>query len=314
MNLHWASFEGFEGCLASATHSAAVLGGTTEALRPGSGPSGAWRSAGAVVLSSWHSSYEPLLDSGVRTVARWHSPLLQTELSEEGWKLARQLELLDAGRVAAVAVDDPALAAVLDRDGVVALPNVLDPSAVGEPRSAAVEGVAVSLFGEPRARKNLLAQSAAFALAAREASGSWTLHLAGQTRRRAGYGRWLDLLGVKWTDHGFLPRPDYLALVAAMDACMTATLSESYGYVPAEHVLLGVPVVSGPAVACLPPGELTVADPGDATALAAALALAVGQGARAASTQRAALLARAADNEEAARAGLAEIERLVAAG
>ena len=62
-----------------------------------------------------------------------------------------------------------------------------------------------------------------------------------------------------------------------MDAGLAATLSESYGYVAAEHVLLGVPVVTGPGVACLPRGELTVTDPGDPRALAAALLKAVGQ-------------------------------------
>ena len=156
-----------------------------------------------------------------------------------------------------------------------------------------------------------MTQSAAAAMAAREGGDVWTLHLAGQTRRRRGYARWLDLLGVRWLDHGFLPREEYLRLVASMDAGLAATLSESYGYVAAEHVLLGVPVVTGPGVACLPRGELTVTDPGDPRALAAALLKAVGQRADAADRQRAELLARARENEAAARAGVAAIERLV---
>lgn len=311
MTIHWASFEGFAGCLASARHSAAVLGGSSEALVPGAEPSREWQAARIVILSSWHESYEPLLDSGAAIVPRWHSPLLQTELSGEGWKLARQLDLLDEGRVAAVAVDDPGVAAALERDPVVALPNVLDSAVVGTPSERRADGIAVSLFGEPRARKNLMAQSAAVAIAARESEHAWALHLAGQTQRRPGYGRWLDRLEVDWVDHGRLPRGEYRELVASMDAGLAATLSESYGYVAAEHVLAGVPVVTGPAVACLPPGDLTVTDPGDPRALADALLRAVSDGGEAVKRQRAALLARARDNESAARAGIAAIEKLV---
>lgn len=311
MIFHWASFEGFAGCLASAEHAAAVLGGSPEALAPGAEPSREWRAAEAIVLSSWHESYEPLLDSGVPIVPRWHSPLLQTELSGEGWKLARQLELLDEGRVTAVAVDDPAVAAALGRDRVVALPNVLDPAVVGRPSPRPVEGIAVSLFGEPHARKNLMAQAAAAAIAARASGDVWTIHLAGQTERRPGYARWLDLLGVNWVDHGRLPRGDQLALMASMRAGLAATVSESYGYVAAEHVLLGVPVVTGPGVACLPRDELAVTDPGDPRALAEALLGAVREGGEAADRQRSGLLARAGENEAAARTGIAEIRRLV---
>lgn len=311
MTFHWASFEGFSGCLASAEHAAAVLGGSAEALVPGAERSRDWRAAEIVVLSSWHESYEPLLDSGARIVLRWHSPVLQTELSGEGWKLARQLELLDGGRVPAIVVNVPAIAAALGRDRVVCLPDVLAPAAVGDPSAGRTDGVAISLFGEPHARKNLMAQAAAVAIAARESGDAWRIHLAGQTHRRPGYARWLDMLGVDWVDHGRLPRGEYLDLMASMDAGLAATLSESYGYVAAEHVLLGVPVVTGPAVACLPPGELTVTDPGDPQALAKALLEAVRQGGERVERQRAALLAQARENEVAAQAGVASIERLI---
>ena len=114
----WVAHEGFAGCVTSAQHAAAVFGGRAETAPRGG--------EGLIVLSSWHPSYEPLLESGATVVPRWHSPLLQTELSEEGWKLARQLELLEAGRVPAVAVNDRALADALGRERVVWLPDVLD--------------------------------------------------------------------------------------------------------------------------------------------------------------------------------------------
>ncbi len=114
-------------------------------------------------------------------------------------------------------------------------------------------------------------------------------------------------------DHGFLPREHYRDLVAAMDAGLAATLSESYGYVAAEHVLAGVPAITAPGVSCLPPEEHAVADPGDPRQIAAALLAAVRDGAAIAERQRVALLARAKENEAVARAGLARIRELAGA-
>ena len=116
------------------------------------------------------------------------------------------------------------------------------------------------------------------------------------------------MLGIDWRDHGRLARDDYLRLLASMNAGLAATLSESYGYVAAEHVLAGVPVVTAPGVACLPADELRVADPGDPRALAHALIAAAGGGAG--GGQREALLARAGENEAVARAGLERILEL----
>ncbi|MEZ5100661.1 MAG: hypothetical protein R3C15_12850 [Thermoleophilia bacterium] len=66
--------------------------------------------------SSWHASYEPLLAaSSAPVVPRWHSPLLQTELSREGWKLAYAVDLLDRGLVPAIAVNDVEVVRALGR-------------------------------------------------------------------------------------------------------------------------------------------------------------------------------------------------------
>jgi glycosyltransferase involved in cell wall biosynthesis len=282
----FASFAGFAGCVTSARHAAAVLGGMAHALAPGDPVP----PCDLLVLSSWHDSYEPLLDAAPRIVARWHSPLLQTELSAEQWKVERLLELRAAGRIAALACDDAGTARAL---GAVHLPNVLaDPPAV-TPR--ALDGRNVALLGEPYPRKNVLAQAAGFA---RAAAPDWTLHLAGHERHHD----WLARLGVRFVDHGRLSHDEVLALIAGCDAGLAATLSESYGYLAAEHLQLGTPVVTSPAVRCAHTGELCVADPGDVDALAAALRAAIGADL---SGARRSLGERAAANEQIARAALA---------
>jgi len=286
----FASFAGFAGCLTSARHAAAVLGGSAHALAEGA----AAPPCDVLVLSSWHPAYEAVLDDGPRIIARWHSPLLQTELSDDGWKLERLLELKASRRVHALAFNDAGAARAL---GGVHLPDVLAPAPAVAPR--ALEGVNVTFLGEPYPRKNVMTQVAAFAQAA---GPDWTLHLAG--RRAERHGGWLDRLGVRWTDHGHLAHHDVLALIAGCDAGLSATLSESYGYLAAEHLQLGVPVVTSPAVRCADTGELQVADPGDVDGVATALRRAIGADI---ADARASLRERAAANEAIARAALAEL-------
>jgi hypothetical protein len=281
----FASFQGFAGCVTSARHAAAVLGGAAHELAPGD-PAPA---CDLLVLSSWHESYEPPLDAGVRVVARWHSPLLQTELSDAGWKVERLLELRAQGRIAAIACNDAGAARAL---GAVHLPDVLAPAPAVEPLG--LDGVNVTLLGEPYARKNVLTQAAAFAQAA---GPDWTLHLAGHERHRD----WLERLGARFVVHGRMAHDDVLALIAGADAGLAATVSESYGYLAAEHLQLGTPVVTSPAVKCADTGPLCAADPGDVGAVADALRAAIGADLTAA---RDSLAERATANEAIARAGL----------
>jgi hypothetical protein len=159
--------------------------------------------------------------------------------------------------------------------------------------------VNVSLFGAAHWRKNLFVQSAAFALARER---GWTLHLNGQTANPA-YADWLSTARIPYVEHGVLERPVYLSLVAAMDAGLCAALSESYCYVAADHVALGVPVVTSPAIACLDGGPLEAAQPGDVEEVAARLADAIASPAALAG-QQASLKDRAAQNAERARAAL----------
>lgn len=297
----FASWRGFPGCVTSCRHAAAVLGGVALELEDGAAPSAALE-ADLLVLSAWTEGYEPLV--GRRegpVVARWHSPFLQTELSGEGWKLVHLLELLAAGRLAGLAFDDAAAAAAFSRPHVVHLPNVFEAHELAEVRPASIEGINIALSGEPYGRKNLLVQSAAFA---RTREDDWTLHLFGQTLRRTGYARWLELVSVPYVEHGFLPRDEYLALAAGMNVALCASLAESFGYAAAEFVELGVPAVVSGAVACVDPGPLTVGEPSSVGDVADRLARAVASPALV-DAQRASLHVRAAENAELARTALA---------
>jgi glycosyltransferase involved in cell wall biosynthesis len=269
-----------------------------------------------LVLSGWTARYDTLLARRRGpTILRWHSALLQTELSDETWKLARIVELLDAGRILAVAANDPAVVLALRRDDVLWFPDVLDRREYAGVEAAALTGTNVSLFSDAHHRKNLLCQSAAFE-AARRAAGDadWTLHLNGQSQRLPEFARWLERSGVRFVEHGYLVRGDYLALAAGMDAGLAATLSESYGYVAADHLELGVPVVVSSAVPCADAGELSVGNVSDVAELADRLTLALASPDHV-EAGRESLRARARLNLERAEAALTSLrERAAGSG
>ena len=91
-----------------------------------------------------------------------------------------------------------------------------------------------------------------------------------------------------------------------MDVGLCATLSESYCYVSADHVALGVPVVASPAIACLGDVEARVV-PDDVGAVARGLLQTLEDRAGMARRQRQGLNEQARLNAERARAALHQI-------
>ena len=249
----FASPEQCGGCISSCRNAASVLDASWIAI-PMDGPTpDEVFEAPLLVLSSWDSCYEPIFkERRGPTVLRWHSTILQSELSDEAGKLARVVALLDQGVVSSLAVSDPAFVGVLQRVGVVVLPELLADNEYLGVVPARLIGTNISLFGAGHWRKNILIQSAAFDRARRESGATdWALHLNGQTFWGNSYAEWLKSARIPYMDHGWCDRSNYLSLVAGMDVGLCATLCESYCYVSADHVALGVPVVASPAIACL---------------------------------------------------------------
>jgi glycosyltransferase involved in cell wall biosynthesis len=305
----FASLELNRGCVDACRNAAAVLGGIWAAIPDDGALPAALLDAELAIVSSWHPRYEALLDRDLPVVPRWHSPLLQSELGEEGRKLARLVTLLDDGAIPALAVSDPALATLLARDGVIAFPEVLDLREYAGIAARRLHGTNVSLFGAAHPRKNLFVQAAAFEQVRRARGGDdWTLHLNAQSFLQPGALEWLDAARIPFVDHGRPERAEYFALVAAMDAGLCASLSEGYCYVAADHVALGVPVVASPTVACLFHGEEpSRLRPDDVGEVAAALAHALSKRTELALRQRETLIARAEENAALARTALAQL-------
>ncbi len=305
----FAAYEGFEGCTQSCRNAAGVLGGTSAVVSPNGEIPKAALEADILILSSWHRTYEPLLARrGPHVLLRWHSTILQTEIGHEGSKLAHVIELLERGRVAGLWVNDPELWSLLGRRSVTFVPDVLSLAEYADVTPAPLRGVHISLFGAVHARKNVLAQSAAFERARRAAGAPpWTLHLNGHSLEDPVYERWLADARIPYVDHGWMTRDAYLSLVSAMDVGLCATLCESYCYVAADHVALGVPIVPSPAIACLG-DDVIRRRPDRVEDIADGLATALASRAPLASAQRLSLARQAEINATMARAALSSLD------
>jgi len=304
----FASMERFHGCVTACRNAASVLGGTWATISRHHATPREVLEAGLVILSSWHERYEAILAERTGPVVpRLHAMVLETELAQEGAKLARMVALLDAGSIPALAVSDPQYVRILERPGVVVFPDVLDSTIYRGVAPGHLMGVNVSLFGEAHCRKNILAQAAAFDRARHDLGGTrWTLHLNGQTTDDEQYALWLETAKIPFVDHGRLDRDKYLPLVAAMDVGLCAFLRESYCHVAADHVELGVPVVASPGIPSLGAWPDRVpAD--DVDAIARALTATLADREAIAAGQKNSLHAQAELNAAQARRGLDEI-------
>jgi glycosyltransferase involved in cell wall biosynthesis len=305
----------FNSCVTSCRNAAAVLGGTWAVIPRGDEPPAVTLESDLLVLSSWHDRYTTIFERRRRPIVlRWHSTILQSEIEQEALKVARIVDLLDAGAIPALAVSDPDLASLAGRESVVHLPEVLAEGGYDGVKPAQLAGVNISLFGDAPWRKNIFVQSAAFDRARRRAGASdWTLHVNGLTAADEEYGDWLRAARIPFVDHGWLERSQYLSLVSAMDVGLCATLCGTYGYGAADHVALGVPVIASRAIGCLGTG-LTPTRPDLVDEIAGALQYALVDRETVAGQQRRSLdeaarantgIARRAFAEIASRAGLA---------
>ncbi|MFH1730718.1 MAG: glycosyltransferase family 9 protein [Planctomycetota bacterium] len=213
---------------------------------------------GLCVLGGWRRDYAAYIRrhhrrSDVAFALSWHSSWNQIEQSGEWRCLTEAFELLRGGLITKLFASCEETAAVLSqmRDGVEWLPNTIDTS-VAERAAQRAAGRDIDLFCSASPRKNIYPQLAALA------GADATLHV--NHSFSAAEHEAASMLRVRVVRHSLPKREEYYDVIARMAAGLQVSLAESFNYVAAEHMLLGVPVVTSRHVPCKAPGNELVVD------------------------------------------------------
>jgi glycosyltransferase involved in cell wall biosynthesis len=216
------------------------------------------RRPAVVIFNGWSAVYARIL-AGLRRqpiqfAVHWHSGPGQTDIAGEWPALS---EVMGERRVAHLLFASEALRETLAARlrNAHHLPETLADAewSAGPPgrpvaRAARPRRAQITLFAQPAesARKNVTGCLLALgALRSRVC-----LHLNGLSREPR-YRTLLELLRIRYRDWGWMEPQRYDAVVRAASMGLQVSFAETYGYVVAEHLARGVPVVGSPAVPVL---------------------------------------------------------------
>ena len=208
-----------------------------------------WRPR-VVLVGGWCELYASLLRRLARTRIAigvyWTSSPGQTDISGEAAKLAHVLrEPRIRYRLFADAETPRCLSG--EENGVLHLPVTMDLEGVApleRPRGKPAPAV-LSLFCSPHeyGRKNVL--NTLLALSGLEED--YVLHVNGMTRS-APYRRLLRDLGVPHRDLGWMKESAYRRALEEIDIGLQVSFAETFNFVAAQHLALGIPVVASAQV------------------------------------------------------------------
>ena len=210
-----------------------------------------------VIFNGWSAVYSRIL-AGLRRqpiefAVHWHSGPGQTDISGEWPALA---EVIGERRIAHLLFASEALWETLAGPlrNAHHVPETLADAewntthAKRAPRVARARRAQITLFAQPAesARKNVTG----CLLALGTLRSRLCLHLNGLSREPR-YRMLLDMLRIRYRDWGWMEPQRYEAVVRAASIGLQVSFAETYGYVVAEHLARGVPVVGSAAVPVL---------------------------------------------------------------
>lgn len=158
---------------------------------------------------------------------------------------------------------------------VVSLPNILSLPDGMEPLSnprEIPEGCAlrVGIMGRFSVTKNWMGHFMAAGALAQETPINVIVSCPQQTGNIAPCLEWLDLCGVPWTRAPWQGWADYMRTMdCGIDVLFHASVCESFGSIPAEAMMLGIPVVGSEAIGFVPDSwKASIHDPGSVARVA----------------------------------------------
>ena len=196
-----------------------------------------------VILGGWDNMIKTMmlnLSDDITKVIRWCSPLTQSELSNEMPRFYDIIESINSGKISYLITDLYSDAMILKSfcNNIVWLPEVCDFETIKAPNPVKFnDGLShVSLLCAANPRKNILTQL----MALRNLDNIKT-----HTNFHAHHYLILaEILKANVVNHSWMKKEHYYNIISGMYFGTQVSLSESFNHTVAEHMYLGIPVIT----------------------------------------------------------------------
>lgn len=203
-----------------------------------------------VLFGAWHPQYSLHLRrcKSKNKYITWHSPLLQAELNNESEFIQLILDLKKKNIIQGIVYmyEDNYKIFGDEKDSYLPHPFSTDRfkkhhkeyAKTVDPKSVAF----FTAFGNKQ--KNILCTLGGVSLVQKQ--HPVMLHVNGMPDV---YRRFSDAIGLKYTDHGFIPEDKYYQMIDGFKLGLQVSVSEAFNYVVAIFLALGTPCIISPTIA-----------------------------------------------------------------
>ncbi len=203
-----------------------------------------------VIFGAWHPQYSlPLRRcKSKKKYISWHSPLAQAELNNESEFIRLILDLKKKGIIQGIVHMDYDNYKIFGGENDFYLPHPFSTDRFKEHRkkyAKAVDPKSISFFTAfGNKQKNIMCTLGG--VSRTQKKYPVMLHVNGMPDV---YRRFSDTLGIKYTDHGFIPEDKYYEMIYGTKLGLQVSVSEAFNYVVAIFLALGTPCIVSPAIA-----------------------------------------------------------------
>lgn len=203
-----------------------------------------------IIFGAWHPQYAlPLRRcKSKKKYITWHSPLLQAEVNNEPDFIRLILDLKKKGIIHGIVHMDEDNYKIFGDENDFYLPHPFSTDRFKEHRkkyAKVVDPKSVSFFTAfGNKQKNILCQLGGVSLVQKQ--HPMMLHVNGMPDI---YRRFSDAIGLKYTDHGFIPEDKYYEMIYGTKLGIQVSVSEAFNYVVAIFLALGTPCIISPTIA-----------------------------------------------------------------
>lgn len=198
-----------------------------------------------VIFGGFNSDWMPIANAAHNIGAEveisiQHTPVLNCIDQENSRAMAAAISAYKLGFANKLSSPHMGMVETLQGFGINSelLKNSVDISKLPKRQANPVPGLHIGVFGTGAPWKNMETQIIAAGLFAKTHDGPVHIHV-NEFRPTPT----IEALNIVLIQHGQLPRPEFLELLATMDIVLNVSLTETFGYLVVESFMIGVPCV-----------------------------------------------------------------------